>query len=337
MGFSFAHWVDTSWLALTRWLNTARLEEIGVALTFAVLLMLLLSIAMRWRRIRERLKKNADYRLRQDVTYSQASKRLEDLKNTIARKTKGAMIVDLVHDFSDFPLERENTPASITFEQAFEIMNTIRSADAHGPVVIILHTLGGYSLAAEFIAASLKRHPGRVKAFVPYVAMSGGTVVALAADEITLGHDAALGPIDTQYGHYPFAAYKKLYDFKKAETGDVALLNYFEAEVREQTTLDRLRNVAATHNFAAVPKLLNPALPHDRRITAADAADFNLKISTDSFPPEIYEYIETRLIMLRRYKELIVQPLQDHLREQPSREPDGPPRSNYLRRRRFGT
>jgi len=63
---------------------------------------------------------------------------------------------------------------------------------------VILHTLGGYSLAAELVAAALKRIRDPRRVYVPYIAMSAGTLIALAADRIHLGKNACLGPIDTQ-------------------------------------------------------------------------------------------------------------------------------------------
>ena len=61
-------------------------------------------------------------------------------------------------------------------------------------------------LAASQIATALADHDGPVTAVVPHYAMSGGTMIALAADEIVLDRHAALGPIDPQLGQYPAAS-----------------------------------------------------------------------------------------------------------------------------------
>jgi len=53
---------------------------------------------------------------------------------------------------------------------------------------------GGLVLAAEQIAPALRRHSGTVTVFVPRYAMSGGTLIALAADEIVMDPNAVLGP-----------------------------------------------------------------------------------------------------------------------------------------------
>jgi ClpP class serine protease len=47
-------------------------------------------------------------------------------------------------------------------------------------------------LASRQIAGAIKRHKGKVTAFVPHYAMSGGTLIALAADEIGMCDHAVL-------------------------------------------------------------------------------------------------------------------------------------------------
>ncbi len=60
---------------------------------------------------------------------------------------------------------------------------------------------GGLVLASDQIAYALKRHQGKVTVLVPHYAMSGGTLVALAADAILMDADAVLGPVDPQLGN----------------------------------------------------------------------------------------------------------------------------------------
>src|SRR5439155_9771144 len=47
---------------------------------------------------------------------------------------------------------------------------------------------------------------GKVTVFVPHYAMSGGTLIALAADEVVMSPHAVLGPVDPQRGQYPAAS-----------------------------------------------------------------------------------------------------------------------------------
>src|SRR5450759_3258514 len=89
----------------------------------------------------------------------------------------------------------------IDIEDSEQILRAIRMTPADMPIDLVLHTPGGLVLASDQIAYALKRHPGSVTVIVPHYAMSGGTLVALAADEILMDPDAVLGPVDPQLGN----------------------------------------------------------------------------------------------------------------------------------------
>jgi ClpP class serine protease len=63
------------------------------------------------------------------------------------------------------------------------VLGAIRTTRSGTPIDIILHTPGGLVLAASQIASALAEHDGTVRAIIPHYAMSGGTLIALAADE----------------------------------------------------------------------------------------------------------------------------------------------------------
>ena len=86
------------------------------------------------------------------------------------------------------------------------MLRAIRQTDENVPIDLIVHTPGGLVLAAEQIALALMRHKAKVTVFVPHYAMSGGTLLALAADEIVMDENAVLGPVDPQIGSYPAAS-----------------------------------------------------------------------------------------------------------------------------------
>jgi ClpP class serine protease len=94
----------------------------------------------------------------------------------------------------------------IDIDDAESVLKAIRGTQPGKTIEIILHTPGGLVLAASQIARALRDHDGRVVAVVPHYAMSGGTLIALAADEIVLDGHAALGPVDPQLGQYPAAS-----------------------------------------------------------------------------------------------------------------------------------
>jgi ClpP class serine protease len=121
-------------------------------------------------------------------------------------KRRGSTVITLIHrqesmSFFGFPLVRY-----IDIDDAESILRAIRETPPGRAIEIVLHTPGGLVLAAQQIAAALAAHDGRVIAVVPHYAMSGGTLIALAADEIRIDAHAALGPVDPQLGEYAAAS-----------------------------------------------------------------------------------------------------------------------------------
>src|ERR1700694_516024 len=124
---------------------------------------------------------------------------------SIERKRKSRVIL-LVHrqeqmSFLGFPVYRY-----IDVNDSEEVLRAIQLTDPAVPIDIVLHTPGGLVLAALQIARAIHKHQGRVTAFVPHYAMSGGTLIALAANEIVMSQEAVLGPVDPQLGQYPAAS-----------------------------------------------------------------------------------------------------------------------------------
>src|SRR5712664_3318499 len=98
-----------------------------------------------------------------------------------------------------------------------EVMRAIHLTDPDVPLDLVLHTPGGLVLAALQIARAIHKHKGKVTAFVPHYAMSGGTLIALAADEIVMSEYAVLGPVDPQLGEYPAVSILKAVAKKPVE------------------------------------------------------------------------------------------------------------------------
>jgi ClpP class serine protease len=120
--------------------------------------------------------------------------------------TRGATMITLIHrqetmSLLGFPIMR-----FIDIDDAESVLRAIQETPGDQPIEIVLHTPGGVVLAASQIASALADHPARVTAVVPHYAMSGGTLIALAADEIVVDPHSALGPVDPQLGQYPAAS-----------------------------------------------------------------------------------------------------------------------------------
>src|SRR2546429_9828290 len=114
---------------------------------------------------------------------------------------------------------------SISIDDSEAVLRAIRFTPPEQPIDVILHTPGGLVLAAEQIAKALVEHKGKVTVFVPHYAMSGGTLIALAADEIVMDANAVLGPVDPQLGDMPAASIVKVVEIKGAQrVGDEFLM-----------------------------------------------------------------------------------------------------------------
>jgi ClpP class serine protease len=117
-----------------------------------------------------------------------------------------ATVITLIHRQEALSLLGFPVVRYIDIDDAEDVLRAIRETPPERPIEIILHTPGGLVLAAQQIAAALADHDAKVTAVVPHYAMSGGTLIALAADEIVIDEHAALGPIDPQLGQYPPAS-----------------------------------------------------------------------------------------------------------------------------------
>ncbi|OQA08474.1 MAG: putative inner membrane peptidase [Firmicutes bacterium ADurb.Bin373] len=132
--------------------------------------------------------------------------RLEIMRIKLIRKIevkRKSRLITLIHrqellSLLGIPLSRY-----ITIEDSEAVLRAIRLTPDDMPIDLLLHTPGGLVLASEQIARALQRHPARVTVFVPHYAMSGGTMISLAADEIVMDENAVLGPVDPQLGEFP--------------------------------------------------------------------------------------------------------------------------------------
>src|ERR1700674_4534143 len=148
----------------------------------------------------------------------------------IERERKSRVVL-LVHrqetmSFLGFPILRY-----IDVNDSEEVLRAIHLTDPEIPLDLVLHTPGGLVLAATQIARAVFKHKGKVTVFVPHYAMSGGTLIALAADEIVMCEHAVLGPVDPQLGEYPAASIVRAVHQKPiAEVDDKTLILADQAE-----------------------------------------------------------------------------------------------------------
>ena len=208
-------------------------------------------------------------------------------------KKRKSRVISLIHrqetmSLLGFPLVRY-----INIEDSEAILRAIKMTDKNVPIDLILHTPGGLVLAAEQVACALKRHPAKVTVFVPHYAMSGGTLIALAADEIVMDDNAVLGPVDPQLGQQPAASILKVIERKPiAEIDDNTLIlaDVAEKAIRQvkATVTSLLEDKMGAEQAAKVAETLATGVwTHDYPITVAEARELGLPVSTE-MPEEIY-------------------------------------------------
>ena len=106
---------------------------------------------------------------------------LDDLQ-----QQRHSRVIAMIHRQDTVSLFGVPVSSSIGIEDSEAVLRAIRSTPPDQPIDLILHTPGGLVLAAEQIALALLERTGKVTVFVPHYAMSGGTLLALTADEIVM-------------------------------------------------------------------------------------------------------------------------------------------------------
>lgn len=98
-------------------------------------------------------------------------------------------------------LQKPNISSSIDDNDKNAFMQTVYGLEKSKGLDLILHTPGGNTAATESIVHYLKSIFGKdVRAFIPQMAMSAGTMIALSCKEIVMGKQSNIGPIDPQFG-----------------------------------------------------------------------------------------------------------------------------------------
>jgi ClpP class serine protease len=205
-------------------------------------------------------------------------------------------VIALVHrqetmSLLGFPLFRY-----IDIQDSEEILRAIKLTGNDVPIDLVVHTPGGLVLAASQIAHALKKHPAKVTVFVPHYAMSGGTLIALAADEIVMDENAVLGPVDPQLGQEPAASILRVLEQKeKNEIDDATLIHADMAEkalrqVRQCVTWILEERVGRDRAAALAETLSQGTWTHDYPITFEEAKDMGLPVSP-AIPDEIHEFM----------------------------------------------
>ncbi|PLV58393.1 ATP-dependent Clp protease proteolytic subunit [Thermotoga sp. KOL6] len=225
---------------------------------------------------------------------------LKSARETLIRsleKKRNSRVITLIHrtesiNFLGFPVRRY-----IDIEDSEEVLRAIKLTPQDMPIDLIIHTPGGLVLAAEQIARALKRHKGKVTVFVPHYAMSGGTLIALAADEIVMDENAVLGPLDPQIGNMPapsILSVVKKKDVNEIDDQTLILADIAEKAIKQmkefvkEILIDKMPGEKAEE---VASRLCEGYWTHDYPLNYQKLKELGIQVNTN-MPAEVYELMD---------------------------------------------
>ena len=234
---------------------------------------------------------------------------------------RNSRVIALIHrqetmSFIGFPILRY-----IDIDDSEEILRAIHMTDPDVPVDLILHTPGGLVLAATQIAGAIADREGKVTVFVPHYAMSGGTLLALAADEIVMSPHAVLGPVDPQLGQVPAASLLKVMEQKPInEIDDQTVILADQAtkaiaQVRESVQQLLVRHMPADKATELAALLSTGKWTHDYAITFKEAKEIGLPVNSE-MPEDVLKLLQLYPQPTRRHPTVEYVPTPYHSRRE---------------------
>ena len=205
-----------------------------------------------------------------------------------------SQVIAMIHRQESGNLLGLPVESHIDIEDSEAVLRAIRLTPPNQPIDFILHTPGGLVLAAGQIAKALAERKAKVTVFIPHYAMSGGTLIALAADEVVMDPNAVLGPIDPQIGGAPAASILKVLEMKRPQDIDdsTLVLADIAAKARRQVSafVTQILTKRLPQERAAelAETLTEGRWTHDFSISVQMARELGLPISTE-MPLMVYQ------------------------------------------------
>jgi ClpP class serine protease len=214
-------------------------------------------------------------------------------------RLRRSQVITLIHRQETISLLGIPLARYIDIEDSEEVLRAIRMTPPEVPIDLILHTPGGLALAATQIALALQAHPGKKTVIIPHYAMSGGTLIALAADEIVMDPHAALGPVDPQLvdrkGAYPAVSVLRIAEMKNInEIEDHTLILAEEARKALHQMDVLMRRILASsfppaESDRIIRELLSGNYPHDHPFMAEEVREFLGGRVKTQVPVEVFD------------------------------------------------
>jgi ClpP class serine protease len=212
-------------------------------------------------------------------------------------RTRGSRVITLIHRQESVSLLGIPLRRFIDVEDSEQVLRAIRLTPDTVPIDLVAHTPGGLVLASEQIARALHRHPAKVTVLVPHYAMSGGTLLALAADEIVMDENAVLGPVDPQVGQWPAASVITVAESKPLEHVDDETLILADLARKAQSQIRDVVLSVLRDDFPEdraqylTTELTSGKWTHDYPLTVETLVGLGLPVTT-KLPVEAFELMD---------------------------------------------
>ncbi len=213
--------------------------------------------------------------------------RRRDRLRQLIEAERGSRVILLVHREERMSLMGVPLLRYIDMDDAESVVRAVHQTPPEQPIDLVLHTPGGLVLASLQIARALARHPGPVRALVPHYAMSGGTLLAIAADEIVMSPHAVLGPLDPAIDEVPAASILRAVaqkDPKDVDDDTLILADQAQMairQLRESLTDLLLARLGKERAEEVAIALTEGRWTHDYPITPEQVTELGLKVSID--------------------------------------------------------
>lgn len=211
------------------------------------------------------------------------------------RKSK---VITLIHRREPWSKAGDDE-SSIVIEDSEKVLMEIHRTPKDRPIDMILHTPGGLQLAAEMIGSALKQHSAKVTAMVPFYAMSGGTLIALAADEIFMEHFSVLGALDPQINGMASGALLSILEKKPIEAiadETIIMADAAEKALKEVTSyIDWFlegKKIGKAQRTVIAEFLTGGYIAHSRPLSFETLAGLKLPVKT-GVPELVFDLFET--------------------------------------------
>jgi ClpP class serine protease len=211
---------------------------------------------------------------------------------------RGTKVITLIQRKEPWSKQDEDDEEYISIEDTEHILGEIHRTPSDKPIDLILHTPGGMALAAEMIASALYEHPAKTTVIVPFYAMSGGTLCALAADDVMMEKFSVLGPVDPQLDDMPSSSWQLVVQKKHIDqVGDNTVMMAHIGELStknmkflvKQLLSDKMSEDQAEKNAEF---LTGGYITHDTPLNIGTAKSLGLKVH-EGVPEKVFELFTT--------------------------------------------